>query len=180
MNHQLNDFSIAEYILYLWQTEDLLRTLDFDIDKIDANVISHFPENERNEMRQWYQEIIDMMLSEGIKQTGHLQIANIRVEELDELHHALLIDPKNIEYTAPYYKALPFIAELRVKENNPTASDVLVCLQFLYGILMLRLQKKKLSEGTQLALTAITKLIKTLAEHHAQLRKSDDDTTPLA
>ena len=34
--------NIAEYILYMWQVEDLIRAYKFSIDEIEQNVISRF------------------------------------------------------------------------------------------------------------------------------------------
>lgn len=34
--------NIAEYLLYMWQVEDLIRAYNFDIDKIEANIISGY------------------------------------------------------------------------------------------------------------------------------------------
>lgn len=175
MNYQLKDLSITEYVLYLWQTEDLLRSLDFDLDKVNETVINAVAPQHQAGLRQWYSEILDMMLSEGIKQKGHLQIANVRVGELEELHHTLLIDLQQTEYAALYYKSLPFITELRQKEGNPDAGDIAVCLQFMYGILMLRLQKKEITTETQNATNVIVRLLNFLAKEHEAQKTSDNE-----
>ena len=31
--------NVSEYILYMWQIEDIIRTFQFDIDKIKTNII---------------------------------------------------------------------------------------------------------------------------------------------
>ena len=38
---QLRKQNIAEYLLYMWQIEDLIRANDCDIEKIKANVIQN-------------------------------------------------------------------------------------------------------------------------------------------
>ena len=49
--------NMAEYILYMWQVEDMIRANDCDIDRISANIISRFnlDEAQRREMTQWYE-----------------------------------------------------------------------------------------------------------------------------
>ena len=44
--------NIAEYLLYLWQVEDLLRACDLDIDRVEKTVISRYDvdENTRHEI----------------------------------------------------------------------------------------------------------------------------------
>lgn len=175
MNYQLKDLSVTEYILYLWQTEDLLRSLDFDIEKVNAAVITSVAPQHQSELRLWYSEIIDMMLAEGIKDKGHLQIANIRVSELEELHHALLIDVQQTEYAALYYKCLPSITELRQKENNSDAGDIAVCLQFLYGVLLLRLQKRPITDQTQEAMSLIVHLLNSLSRQYNAQKTSENE-----
>ena len=58
--------NIAEYLLYMWQIEDLIRANDLDMDKIKENVIDRYTnltENQRKEMTEWYESLIDMMRS---------------------------------------------------------------------------------------------------------------------
>ena len=64
--------NIAEYLLYMWQIEDLIRANDLDMDKIKANVIDRYTtltENQRKEMAEWYESLIDMMRNEKNKGT---------------------------------------------------------------------------------------------------------------
>ena len=37
--------NIAEYLLYMWQVEDLIRANQFDMDLIRKNVISHYDQS---------------------------------------------------------------------------------------------------------------------------------------
>ncbi len=43
--------NIAEYILYMWEIEDLIRANGFDIDKIDRNIIRRFVQPSANQKR---------------------------------------------------------------------------------------------------------------------------------
>ena len=61
--------NIAEYLLYMWQIEDLIRANGLDIDLIKANVIDRFnldPSQEK-EMIEWYESLIDMMRRENVE-----------------------------------------------------------------------------------------------------------------
>ena len=59
--------NIAEYLLYMWQVEDLIRANKFDMDSINRTVIAHYdqPEEVKKEIAQWYEELIEMMRSDG-------------------------------------------------------------------------------------------------------------------
>ncbi|MDE7156204.1 MAG: DUF4924 family protein, partial [Muribaculaceae bacterium] len=61
--------NIAEYILYMWQIEDIIRANSLDIEKIKENVIDKFTDlndDQRREMTEWYESLIDMMRAEGV------------------------------------------------------------------------------------------------------------------
>ncbi len=109
--------NIAEYLLYMWQIEDLIRANGLDIDKIQAGIIDHFdqPEEIRKEIRDWYESLIDMMRREDKQQNGHLQLNQNVIIELTDLHQHLIQSNKEPFYVAAYYKTLPFIVELRAR-----------------------------------------------------------------
>ena len=68
--------NICEYLLYMWQVEDLIRANHFDMEEIRRNVLSRYqqPEETMREIEQWYEELIEMMRSEGVKEAGHIQL----------------------------------------------------------------------------------------------------------
>ena len=69
--------NIAEYLLYMWHIEDLIRANNFSIEKLEENVIgkySDLTDEQKKQLRDWYDSLIDMMGREGVKETGHLQL----------------------------------------------------------------------------------------------------------
>lgn len=85
--------NIAEYLLYMWQIEDIIRANDLDIDKIRHNVIDRFglDEAQTREMTEWYESLIDMMRREGVEKKGHLQLNKNVIIQLVDLHMLSLI-----------------------------------------------------------------------------------------
>lgn len=158
--------NIAEYVLYMWQIEDMIRANDLDIDKIDKNIISRFnlTEAQHKEMREWYESLIDMMRREGVAEKGHLQMNKNIVAHLVDLHQALLKDPRFPDYTAEFYRTLPYIVELRSKAGEEKLGEIESCFTALYGMLMLRLQGKEISPDTQNAIKQISRFIALLAK----------------
>ena len=63
---QLKEKNIAEYLIYMWQVEDLLRANGCDIDRIRQNIILRYPEEERPALEEWYGNLADMMRAEGV------------------------------------------------------------------------------------------------------------------
>lgn len=177
--------NIAEYILYMWQIEDIIRANDLDIEKIKANVIEKFElsDAQRAEMTEWYESLIDMMRREGVAQSGHLQLNNNMLNQLVQLHQTLLADPSFPEYTAEFYRTLPYIVELRGKAGENKVGEIETCFTALYGMLLMRLGNKEMSEETRTAIAQISRFISTLArnfhlDEEDKLFKHDDDGTP--
>ena len=160
--------NIAEYLLYMWQIEDIIRANGLDIDRIKANVIDKFnlePAQEK-EMVEWYESLIDMMRCENVEKSGHLQLNKNVIIQLTDLHLALLKDPRFPEYTAEFYKTLPYIVELRAKAGENPTGEIETCFNALYGMLMLRLQSKEITPETQNAIAQISKFIALLTKDY--------------
>lgn len=160
--------NIAEYLLYMWQIEDMIRANGMDIQKITANVIDKYnlTEAQRKEMTEWYESFIDMMRREGVTETGHLQINKNVLTDMVRLHQALLKDPRFSEYSAEFYRTLPYIVELRAKAGEAKAGEIETCFNALYGMLMLRLRSKEISPETQNAIKQISRFIALLAKNY--------------
>ncbi len=157
--------NLAEYILYMWQVEDIIRAYQFDITKIEENIIKQFqqPAEVHAEIKDWYENLIEMMRIEKVEEKGHLQILKNNIDELYDYHVFLLTKGKDAGYNNHYQQALGNITEFREKskasqENN----DIEVCLTALYGILMLKLQKKEISKDTIAAVTTFSQMISEL------------------
>lgn len=160
--------NVAEYILYMWQIEDMIRAYKLDIEKIKTCIIDRYTgltDAQKKELTEWYESLIDMMRQEGVEKSGHLQLSKNVMSQLVELHQALLKDPRFQDYTALFYKTLPYIVEIRGKAGSQAVGEIETCFTALYGMLLLRLQKKEISKDTEEAVAVITKFISTLAKH---------------
>lgn len=166
--NELRKKSIAEYLLYMWQMEDLIRAYGCSLSRIRNEYISKFEytDEQKEEETDWFGALIKMMNSEGVREKGHLQINKIQVQALQELHATLLSSSKFPFYNAEYYRVLPFIVELRNKGANKEESEIETCLNALYGTMMLRLQKKEITQDTKHAINEITTLIGMLSDYY--------------
>lgn len=160
--------NIAEYLLYMWNIEDIIRANNLDIDRIKENIIdrSNLEPAQRREVTEWYESLIDMMRREGVAERGHLQINKNVLSDLVRLHQALLKDPKFPKYTAEFYRSLPYIVELRSKSGDNKSGEIETCFNALYGMLMLRLQGKEITPDTANAIKEISSFIALLAHYH--------------
>lgn len=168
---QLKDKNICEYLLYMWQIEDTLRAYGCDADRIANEYVSRFPEEQRKDEAEWLGHLVDMMREEGVTEKGHLQMNKGTLSLLSDRHLELLADPKESDYSAAYYRALPFIVELRARQRSTDGEprpEIETCLEALYGVMMLRLQKKEINKETATALGHISSLLALLARKYKE------------
>lgn len=102
---------------------------------------------------------------------GHLQINRNIILLLTDLHNDVLRSPKHPFYSAAYYKALPYIVEIRNRGGKRDVPELENCFDALYGVMLLRLQQKEVSGETEKALKEITRLIGQLSELYKQDRE---------
>ncbi|MDR2954039.1 MAG: DUF4924 family protein [Prevotella sp.] len=174
---QLKEENIAEYLIYMWQVEDLIRAGNLDIDKIEEQIISQFnqPDNVKKEIREWYENLIDMMRRENVVDSGHLIINKNIISELTELHIRLLKKADEDKYSEQYYRTLPFIVELRSKSPDKDIPELETCFSALYGFLLMKLQKKEISGETQAAISQIGTFLRLLTQKYKDEKKGKLD-----
>lgn len=141
--------NIAEYILYLWQIEDYLRA---------------FPE--QAEANRELHDLSDMMHQENILESGHLQLANNALAELEDLHNDLL--DQEATYRAAMIRLTPALNLLKAKTDRPTMSDVEACLILLYQIMLLNLKKSPISSETQQVQAQATQVLQYLSKTYKE------------
>ena len=171
---QLSRKSRIEHLLYLWQVEDILRAYDLNFDRVKAEYLSRFTfdnDNDRAANEKWYEDHCQMMIGEGLRERGHLQIHEHLLQELEETHQRLLKDDKYPYYRQMYYKVLPYIVELRNRGANKEENEMETCFNSLYGLMMLRLQKKEISPDTMHAVKEITTLVGMLNDYYFKEKK---------
>ncbi|NPA66995.1 MAG: DUF4924 family protein [Chlorobi bacterium] len=176
ISKELKKENIAEYILYMWQTEDTVRALDFDINKIKEVIVDKYdvPEETKKEILSWYKSIIEMAELENIKKSGHLQIIKNLVNDLYDLHLWLLNQPEEIQYRQYFETALPHIKALEKKMNGTAENDIDVCLHGLYTVMLLRIQGKKINKDTETAVKTFQKLIALLSAKYKEREEHPD------
>ena len=93
---ELRKKSIAEYLLYMWQIEDIIRAYGCSLPVIKKNYVDRFdftPE-QREEELDWFGNLIRMMNEEGKREGGHLNINKVILKDVIDLHGMLLQSTK--------------------------------------------------------------------------------------
>ena len=157
--------NIAEYILYLYQVEDLIRAFQFDMNLIQEKLVANYQADEKTsaEITNWYNNLAVMMEKEGIKEKGHLQFLTNFIGDINELHSSLMNDGKENEYIQTFKSVSGLITELKLK-NSTAQNDIQLGLDTIYGFLLLKMKKAEISEGTVNAVKQLSQWLGTLSK----------------
>ena len=157
--------NIAEYVIYMWHLEDLLRACKLDIDTVQQKIIDGYQAKSQDqiEIKEWYESLIHMIRSEEIVESGHLQMVKNTVAEMTEIHQLLLKSNKEQNYMRCFFMAKPNISMFRSKSNNPEASDIEICLHALYTLLLMKMSGKDLSVETMESMNTFSQLLAELS-----------------
>ncbi|HZK03730.1 MAG TPA: DUF4924 family protein [Bacteroidaceae bacterium] len=172
VSRQLRETNIVEYLLYMWQVEDLIRSSEFNAERIVELVIAseEYDDVIKNEWTEWYRNLIDMMINEGVTERGHLMINRSTMVILSDFHRELMESAEEKEYHALFLEVLPFIAEYRSKNNRTGEEIIEECLELIYGIWMLRLQKRPISDETDKAVKKVSDFLASLTAKYKKKR----------
>lgn len=167
----IREKNVVEYLLYMWQMEDLIRAYGCSLTRIRREYIDRFEytDQQKDEEEDWFGDLIRMMNQEGKREKGHLAINEVLLQDLGDLHVRLLQSTRFPFYSAEYYRVLPFIVELRQK-GDKEIGEVETCLNALYGVMLLRMRQKPISPETAHAIKAITTFLGMLSDYYIKDR----------
>lgn len=140
--------NIAEYIIYMYQMEDLIRVYDFNMEEIKQYVISHYPiiDTEKEETAKWFEGLKNQMLEQEIQKEGHLTDVQMIVDDLAKIHWNLLKSDK--AYFETYNTAKPFVIDMILEAGDkPVGHEIQVCLNGIYGLLLAKLKGREIPKG---------------------------------
>lgn len=170
--------NIAEYILYLWQLEDLLRALQFSPEAIFSQLIA--PRKDLDEGRKpvflmWYMDIGNLLRQEGKEEKGHLEHTLHLIRDLHDLHLQLINLSAGAHYRTTRARLEPFLPQLREIMGNPGMNDTELCFRALYAVMLYRIK----GEGGKTAVTDtieyISPVIAELAEIYGKVERGEID-----
>jgi len=167
--------NIAEYVIYMFQIEAIIRSLGLDLEKIYTHYICQMTSNEdaRQDVKNWYSEILEEMKKDKISEKGHLRRTHEALDELNFLHSTLLTTLDDTEYKEVFSTTSTFIKELQAKDEANMLNDIEICFTGLYGKLTLKMQKKEISEETNEAFDSFTKLLAILSVRYKDFKSGN-------
>ena len=170
--------NIAEYILYLWQLEDLLRALQFSPEAIYSQLVakSALDDASRQQVFFWYMDIVNLLRQEGKESSGHLEHTLHLIADLNDLHERLLVLPAGEKYRKVFAALAPEMHALRVKLGKTDVSDIELCFRALYAVVLYRIKgDKSHEEGIRNVIDLISPVIAELASVYRQVERGEID-----
>ncbi len=166
--------NIAEYILYLYQVEDLIRAFQFNIDLIEEKLVSNYKTDEKTteEIKDWYNNLVVMMEKEGIKEKGHLQFLTNLIGDINEFHIQLMNAGTETNYIQIFKTTAGLLNELKQK-NKTAQNDIQLGLDTIYGFLLLKMKKATISPETENAVKQLSTWLGSLSELYKKFEAGD-------
>ena len=170
--------NIAEYILYLWQLEDLLRALQFSPEAIYATLVKprHLDSQQEQLFLAWYMDIAHLLEQEGKEKSGHLDHTLHLISDMHDLHLRLMNQQEvDVMYRQRYTvltQYLPTLRSLLGKESD--MSDTELCFRALYAAMLYRIK----GEGESVVadtLEVISPFVATLTDYFHKVEKGEID-----
>lgn len=153
--------NISEYIIHMYQTEDLIRAYNFNMEDVREYVIKHIKNADQEELFNWYKGIAEQMKAEGIEERGHLHSTQEVVKQMANLHqHLLKVDQ---QYRQVYTNAAIHLHKSIEQSKGAVNEPVQAALNGVYGYLLLRMNGKKLDESLIPALNSFGDLLSYLS-----------------
>jgi len=174
---QKKDQNVAEYIVYMYQIEDIIRAFKLDIDAIMENfVIPQLPDRSfEKQNRDWYLGLIQQMKAQKLEEKGHLAELNEIMMELSYLHTTLLNMTKDQKYQGVYDRAVPFIEDFKSRSNLKEKNHIEIGFHAMYMKLLMKLQKKEISAETEEAFDSMRMMLAYLGRAYHKMKSGDLD-----
>lgn len=175
--NQKKQQNIAEYIIYMYQIEDIIRAFNFDLEAIMENfVLPQLPDRSfEKQYREWYSDLIRQMKVQRIEKSGHLTELKEIIIELSYLHNTLLNMTKDEKYQGVFDRALQPIEDFKEKSDLKDKNHIEVAFHGMYMKLLLKLQKKEISAETEEAFDHMRIMLAYLGRGYHKMKSGDLD-----
>lgn len=167
--------SIVEYLLYMWQVEDLIRANHLNMAQIEKTIISKYssttPEQQQA-IHDWWDNLTEMMRIEKKEENGHLQITKALMDDVYNYHLYLLTQNTEIAYQNAFQNAWPDLNVLQSKiKDGDKMHHIELALNAIYDYFLLKLQNKTILADTTNALMRISHFMAMLSSRYLKAEK---------
>jgi hypothetical protein len=167
--------NIAEYIIYMYQIEDIIRSFNLDINLIMNEFINPQIQDDltRLKYKKWYEDLIRQMKSQKISESGHLFLIQEIIIELSFLHNTLLNLPNSKKYKELFEKSIDHIEAFKEKSNLKNKNHIEIAFHALYMKLLLKLKKTEISIESEESFNAIRDFLAFLSKAYHEMKNGN-------
>lgn len=170
--------NIAEYILYLWQLEDLLRALQFSPEAIYSTLVKPRKLDQQQEqmLLVWYLDIAGLLAQEQKEQSGHLDHTLHLISDLHDLHLRLMQQQElGADYRHRYAAFTPHLSALRARLGKESdMSDIELCFRALYAAMLYRI-KGEGEKAVADTIEIVSPVIALLTDYYHKVERGEID-----
>ncbi|MFI3318113.1 MAG: DUF4924 family protein [Rikenellaceae bacterium] len=166
--------NIAEYILYIWQLEDLLRAIQFSPEAIYSQLVAprKLHPNEAEATLAWYVELAELLEREGKGESGHIEHTIHLIADLHNLHLQLLELPVGLEYRMHYDRLSEVLPDLR-ELHKGELSDTELAFRALYAAMLYRIKGEGARGAVVDTIEYVSPVIAQLAKTFGQIERGE-------
>ena len=170
--------NIAEYILYLWQIEDLLRALQFSPEAIYSQLVAprQIEEEQKHVYLLWYMDIVNLLRKEGKEESGHLEHTLHLIGDMHNLHLQLMQNPVGEHYRTTFARLALQLPMLRTLVKKEDVCDTEICFRALYAAMLYRIKgDKKRAEAINDTIELVSPVVAELAAMYGKVERGEID-----
>ncbi len=170
------DENVAEYILYIWQLEDLLRALQFSPEAVFNTLVAPRDADEKWRLAalEWYMEIAELLQKEDKAEGGHLDHTLHIIADLNDLHLTLLQQPAGRRYRELFSHLEPELPRLRTTLGRTDVSDIELAFRALYAAMLYRIKGANEAVADE-AVTLISPVVAMLSDTYHKVERGEID-----
>ncbi len=167
--------NVAEYILYLWQLEDLFRALQFSPEAIYSQFVAprNVPDEQKHIYLTWYVELGELLQREHKEEKGHLEHTIHLIADLHNLHLQLMKLPVGARYRTLYARLDEVLPDLRAILGNESTNDTELAFRSLYAAMLYRIKGEGAKGAVADTLEYISPVIAELSQMYGKVERGE-------
>ncbi len=168
--------NIAEYILYIWQLEDMFRALQLSPEAIYSQFIAprNLDEQSGTMLLTWYMDLVSLLQKEGKEEKGHIEHTLHLISDMHNLHlqlQTLAIGARYRTLTARLGEVLPDLRGLFGQD----ISDTELAFRALYAAMLYRIKGDGAKGAVADTIEYISPVIAELSSMYGKVERGEVD-----